>query len=725
MSGPTPKPPPPAMARVRSQQDLRSPRPHSATATASDLNPTCGDSFIAVLDDAVLSPTSLHDGTFESVSPAPVVEESHATERKARKAHKRMAGVFKMNGSALMVKKSSGASGRNAIDVGGGDGKKQVKTRWWGRWWVFGGAVVLLVAIGVGLGVTYRSLASGSTNVGDAFETSTNPNRGFYAFTEHNVGSKTEVNTSGLLADMLLARVLSGTVSEGDPGAPGVPVSTLLRVYYLTAFRDTTSTTLPSSFTDQVLKKDLDVARKAGMRVMLKFAYSADVPVGMMNLENPNNAKFNSEPSPDVVLGHIAQIGAILKGYVDVVSVVYAGFIGTWGEWYYTDHFGYPQNLDAPNVGLSAESLALRQNLLNQLLASVPYPIYIVMRTAYYKRILVSRSSILDSSTEPSFSGSATPNSVYPLTDVNVAYSNSSAARVGHHNDCFLASWPDEMGSYRSGKAAGTGYDREFLEFDTRYLPWTGESCVVNAPYTDCAKAEEYLAKAHATTLNIDYHSDVINGWKKQGCFERIRASLGYNLRLSSASITAPNTPRTSNSTSIATVPPGGTVTVNLQITNTGYAHPHFRHKLILYFVSGANPGSACTADVTARLTSPLGNVKTTSFMLAFPPARALLNEYGAMVEYSTQSFTVQIPPAGMPEGTYSVYVMIPADEWGSGTDADRIVFGNRVFGPEEGNGKLPKRINYLGLSVKVDPGTADSGAAGSANAVVIRCNPI
>ncbi len=45
----------------------------------------------------------------------------------------------------------------------------------------------------------------------------------------------------------------------------------------------------------------------------------------------------------DIVFGHIAQLGPILTKNADVINCIQMGFIGTWGENYYTDFFG-----DAP-----------------------------------------------------------------------------------------------------------------------------------------------------------------------------------------------------------------------------------------------------------------------------------------------------------------------------------------------------------------------------------------
>ncbi|XP_069172945.1 uncharacterized protein [Procambarus clarkii] len=37
------------------------------------------------------------------------------------------------------------------------------------------------------------------------------------------------------------------------------------------------------------------------------------------------------------------------------------------------------------------------------------------------------------------------------------------------------------------------------------------------------------MAELHYTYLNIDYNQTVIKDWRSQGCFNKIRSSMGYN----------------------------------------------------------------------------------------------------------------------------------------------------------------------------------------------------
>ena len=55
------------------------------------------------------------------------------------------------------------------------------------------------------------------------------------------------------------------------------------------------------------------------------------------------------------------------QDHEDVISVVQAGFIGVWGEWYYTTHFGNPNN-----GGPNDHDWANRIKVVNALLTAVP-----------------------------------------------------------------------------------------------------------------------------------------------------------------------------------------------------------------------------------------------------------------------------------------------------------------------------------------------------------------
>ena len=85
----------------------------------------------------------------------------------------------------------------------------------------------------------------------------------------------------------------------------------------------------------------------------------------------------------------------IFEEYKDVIYVVQAGFIGTYGEWFYTSHFGPKKGgvdysiSDSGKIDNDSEGVSKfkkRAEVLDALLKSVPSPIQIALRTPEYKQ---------------------------------------------------------------------------------------------------------------------------------------------------------------------------------------------------------------------------------------------------------------------------------------------------------------------------------------------------
>jgi hypothetical protein len=112
--------------------------------------------------------------------------------------------------------------------------------------------------------------------------------------------------------------------------------------------------------------------------------------------------------------------------------------------------------------------------------------------------------------------------------DPTEAFSGRAPARLGHHNDCFLAS-EDDFGTYRTDQIEA---DKAYLAAETRYLPQGGETCSLNPPRSQCPTAVAELAAFHWSFLNRLYHPDVLTSWIDGGCWGEIERRLGYRLAL-------------------------------------------------------------------------------------------------------------------------------------------------------------------------------------------------
>lgn len=275
------------------------------------------------------------------------------------------------------------------------------------------------------------------------------------------------------------------------------------------------------------MEADFAALRAAGLKAIPRFAYTNRVHTAP-GTRWPPVPPYGDAPV-ERVLEHIAQLAPVLRANADVIAVVQAGFIGIWGEWFYTDAFA-GQDLDHP----SAEDWDRRRQVVERLLSALPPTRMVQVRTPLQKQQVTGRRS--------------------PLTRVE-AFGGSLAARIGHHNDCFLASDTD-YGTYRDPEA-----EYDFLEADTRYVPVGGETCNPNPPRSECASALAEMARFHWSYLNSGYHRGVLDSWRIGGCMAQVERRLGYRLSLKAARF-APS------------ARPGGTWRLELELANEGFAAP-------------------------------------------------------------------------------------------------------------------------------------------------------
>jgi len=82
------------------------------------------------------------------------------------------------------------------------------------------------------------------------------------------------------------------------------------------------------------MQTDFDVARSAGVKLIIRFSYTNTPPTG-------NCGSWICPPYGDAskanVISHIAQLDTVLETNKDIIATVQMGFIGVWGENYYTD----------------------------------------------------------------------------------------------------------------------------------------------------------------------------------------------------------------------------------------------------------------------------------------------------------------------------------------------------------------------------------------------------
>ncbi len=350
-----------------------------------------------------------------------------------------------------------------------------------------------------------------------------NPERGFYVqYTSRGVGRP--LHYVELRSQRYLGRSL------------------ILRLYYLHQFRDKE---LSEEFLNLV-RADLDAARRGGVKVILRFAYADG---------------FEPDAPLEIVLRHIEQLQPVFSENYDVIAVVQAGFIGAWGEWHSSTN--------------DLTSLENRRAVLLKLLEAVPVERMVQVRTPEYKR---------------SIFGVDTP------LGPDQAFDGSPLARTGHHNDCFLASDTD-YGTYRD-----IVRDQEYLHLDSRYVAMGGETCTPQEPLAppkdrpvsllphlspdyerhQCPNAVREMEYLHWSYLNSGYHAGILNSWRADGCMEEIERRLGYRFELVTGEYSTQ-------------VERGGTLQVRLELVNTGFAAP-FNRRLVELILRHVDSGDVFAA---------------------------------------------------------------------------------------------------------------------------------
>ena len=249
------------------------------------------------------------------------------------------------------------------------------------------------------------------------------------------------------------------------------------------------------------MDQDFAAIRQAGLKAIVRFAYTTRVETA------PGSQWPPMRPYGDAdlmrVLSHIEQVEPVLRMNADVIAAVQAGFIGIWGEWFYTDHFA-GDDLDHPGE----EHWEARRQVVRRLLRALPETRTVQVRTPQQKHMLLGTDRPLDAAE---------------------AHGVTLGARLGHYNDCFLASDTD-YGTYRDLEA-----DHGFMVADTRYVAVGGETCNPNPPRSECTSALEEMARLHWSYLNSGYHRGVLASWRDGGCMDEVERRLGYRLSMVSA----------------------------------------------------------------------------------------------------------------------------------------------------------------------------------------------
>ena len=265
----------------------------------------------------------------------------------------------------------------------------------------------------------------------------------------------------------------------------------------------------------QGFDEDMQILRDHGFKCVLRFAYDW-------------NSK--TDASLAYVKKHIASLKPYLAKNADVIYVLETGFVGQWGEWYYSTNFGNEtQHLNAN-----------RRQVLEAMIDACPENRFLLTRYALIKTEFFNDTKALSS---------------------DEAFTGTTRARIGHHNDAFLNTYGND-GTYDDGNGKYTAM-RDYIAQETLYVPNGGETNVENSSLAstvakhDTTMAE--LRRFHWSFCGSQYSEKVTNKWRNNGTFEDMNRLLGYRLQLITATL-----PQTAQQ--------GAQMPVQIQLRNVGCA---------------------------------------------------------------------------------------------------------------------------------------------------------
>lgn len=225
------------------------------------------------------------------------------------------------------------------------------------------------------------------------------------------------------------------------------------------------------------LDGDFAAVRAAGIKIIPRFMYSFPC---VNALEPCGPATFGDTDAPlPRVLEHIDQLAPVLQANADVIAFMEMGFIGPWGEWHNSTN-GFLATQFTVNESSAA--------IVARVLAALPVRRMVNIALWHHKQALLGISA--------------------PLTAAQ-AFSGTPQARIGHQDDCFLATatngntYADHYTGSRDPEPA-----KQYVSAENRYVPQGGESCSFDQsaqPFVQCPNAVAELTRIRWSALNADY----------------------------------------------------------------------------------------------------------------------------------------------------------------------------------------------------------------------------
>ena len=287
---------------------------------------------------------------------------------------------------------------------------------------------------------------------------------------------------------------------------------------------------------DEVLTgfdEDMQILRNSGVKCVLRFAYT-------------ETESDKVDATPDWVERHLEQLKPHLEENADVIYVMEAGFVGVWGEWYYTKNYGNE----------SQHMNDKRRRVVDALLMTVPKDRFVLFRYPMIKTEYFGDEM--------------------PLTSIE-AFSGSDRARMGYHNDAFLNNWGND-GTYASDDLSDDPAVRQYIATETMFVPNGGETNVESNSLAEqvYTKAPEEMATYHWSFCGKSYATQVTSRWRSSGIFDTLNIHMGYRYNLLQAAYSDE-------------AAPGGRMNVVIHLRNDGYAPIYNKRTVYLVLKNSAH----------------------------------------------------------------------------------------------------------------------------------------
>lgn len=347
---------------------------------------------------------------------------------------------------------------------------------------------------------------------------------------------------------------------------------------YLKDFRETSTI---SSEAKTAIKNIFKKVKEANMKAVVRFSYTY------------STGSWPIEPTKSRIKNHISTLSSILQEYSDYIVVFQCGFIGTWGEWYYTsqDEFNWSYKGGSSN-GYSGSFSAYKE-VINAMLSALPGR-QVAVRGPYYKRFFLHSDGRYESG------------------DKLTSFSSTNNGRIAFYNDAFMSDKYYDTGTFGAWTSdPQISTNKKMWDEQSPYLFCGGETANKGGTKSEMKSISNYdpaymIKKYHLSYLKKRTDSDLYNYWKDNGKITEIKNVLGYRLWMNSFELKGNYAKKSSSSQSAKMV---------FSLKNDGAAPVIYQRPMKIVFIRNSDKKVTELASTTGSAPNYLyfasGNKKT------------------------------------------------------------------------------------------------------------------